>query len=258
MARLGAESWTTPLASRMARRAATLAFMACVAETSVAARSEHPIPPRRPDLTAATPAKPKATPPELSELPNSSDSADACFTKLRAAGVAFEQTPMPIATLDGCRVDAPVRISSVGLRDGRVELSAKPLLGCSFALQFSDFIRNIVAPLGAVTMEASLVAIDSGPGYECRGRNRDAGAQISAHGKGVAIDLGAFVFANGRRVMVENQSDAQAAAYVKTLRTAACGWFTTVLGPGSDAAHANHLHLDTERHGSSDAYRICQ
>ena len=43
-----------------------------------------------------------------------------------------------------------------------------------------------------------------------------------------------------------------------TLRTAACGWFTTILGPGSDAAHATHWHLDIERHGSSDRYRICQ
>jgi hypothetical protein len=41
-------------------------------------------------------------------------------------------------------------------------------------------------------------------------------------------------------------------------RTAACGWFTTVLGPGSDAAHADHLHLDIQPHGSSNRYRICQ
>ncbi len=255
---MGAESWTTPFASRMARRAATLAFVACFAATDVAARSKHPIPPRRPDLPAATPATIKPTPPKLSEQPGSSDSADACFTKLRAAGVAFEQAPMPTATLDGCGVDAPVRVSSIALRSGGVELSAKPLLGCSFALQFSDFIRNLVAPLGSATMEASLVAIDSGPGYECRGRNRSADAKISAHGKGVAIDVTAFVFANGRRVTVESQSDAQAATYIKTLRTAACGWFMTVLGPGADPYHAIHLHFDIERHGSSDAYRICQ
>ena len=47
-------------------------------------------------------------------------------------------------------------------------------------------------------------------------------------------------------------------AVLATLRTAACGWFTTILGPGSDAAHATHWHLDIERHGSSDRYRICQ
>jgi len=45
---------------------------------------------------------------------------------------------------------------------------------------------------------------------------------------------------------------------VDAARTAACGWFTTVLGPGSDAAHTDHLHVDTTLHGTSDRYRICQ
>jgi hypothetical protein len=39
---------------------------------------------------------------------------------------------------------------------------------------------------------------------------------------------------------------------------AACGWFTTILDPGSDPAHADHLHVDIQQHGSSGRYRICQ
>ncbi|WP_099514887.1 extensin family protein [Microvirga ossetica] len=42
------------------------------------------------------------------------------------------------------------------------------------------------------------------------------------------------------------------------MRTAACGWFTPILGSGSDPAHADHLHLDVQQHRSSDRYRICQ
>lgn len=258
MARLGAASWTTPFASRGAQWAAALALVTCFAATDVAARIKHPLPPRRPDPPAASPAKTKPAPPKPPEQPGVADSGDACYAKLRAAGDIFEQAPAPTGPLDGCNVEAPVRLSSVALRNGRIELNAKPLLGCSFALLFSDYIRNLAAPLGAATMDAPLVAIDSGPGYQCRGRNGDAGAKISAHGKGVAIDVRGFVFANGRRVAVEDQSDAQSTAYLKSLRAAACGWFTTVLGPGSDPYHASHLHLDVERHGSSDAYRICQ
>lgn len=245
-----------------AARAPIIAFVlaVCLSVAHAGARDNRPLPPYRPDMPGSNPVKAKPTPAQPTNADQGSpvDAARACFTKLRAADVVFDQAPAPTAALDGCGVEAPVRLSSVTLRNGRVELSAKPLLGCSFALQFSDFIRNLVAPLGAATLEAPLVAIDSGPGYECRGRNRDADAKISAHGNGVAIDVSAFVFANGRRVMVENQSDAQAATYIKTLRTAACGWFTTVLGPGSDPYHANHLHFDIERHGSNDAYRICQ
>jgi hypothetical protein len=32
--------------------------------------------------------------------------------------------------------------------------------------------------------------------------------------------------------------------------------FTTVLGPGSDAAHAHHLHVDLARRRGG--YRMCQ
>jgi uncharacterized protein len=47
-------------------------------------------------------------------------------------------------------------------------------------------------------------------------------------------------------------------ATVDAIRVAACGWFTTMLGPGSDAAHGDHMHVDILQHGSSDRYRICQ
>jgi hypothetical protein len=49
-----------------------------------------------------------------------------------------------------------------------------------------------------------------------------------------------------------------AARYIDALRRAACGWFTTVLGPGSDAAHADHLHLDREPRGRDGESRLCQ
>jgi hypothetical protein len=41
------------------------------------------------------------------------------------------------------------------------------------------------------------------------------------------------------------------------LQLTACGYFTTVLGPGANAAHANHYHLDLGVHGNSGNYRIC-
>jgi hypothetical protein len=42
----------------------------------------------------------------------------------------------------------------------------------------------------------------------------------------------------------------------EAVRASACARFTTVLGPGSDAYHAGHIHLDlaVRRNG----YRICQ
>lgn len=248
----------TPLKAVRGRFCASVLFCSFLA-TAAAARDAPPLPPRRPDLPPPSkPVAPKPMEEKPSEPAKTGESAEACFNDLRAAGVLFEQTPAPVAPLDGCGIGAPVRLSALTLGDRRIAFNGKPQLDCSFAIQLADFVKNLAAPLGAGTMEAPLVAIDTGPGYECRARNRQTGGKLSAHGKGVAIDVSAFIFSDGRRVAVEKQEDARSTAFFKTLRTAACGWFTTVLGPGSDAAHANHLHVDIERHGSSDAYRICQ
>lgn len=45
---------------------------------------------------------------------------------------------------------------------------------------------------------------------------------------------------------------------VRVLRTTACAYFTTVLGPGSDSAHEEHFHFDTGMHGATPNYRICE
>ena len=81
---------------------------------------------------------------------------------------------------------------------------------------------------------------------------------VDAHAKGLAVDFMAITFADKRRILVERQASADEASYFRAIRTAACGWFTTVLGPGSDAFHVNNMHLDIEAHGSSGSYRICQ
>jgi hypothetical protein len=153
---------------------------------------------------------------------------------------------------------APVRLSSIRLASGApVELPDKPVVNCEFALVFTDYARNLLAPLGASTLGSPVVALATGPAFECRARNHVAGAKTSAHGKGIAIDLAAIVLADHRRIGIAHQVDPTETLFLQTLRHAACGWFTTVLGPGSDPSHAEHLHFDTERHGASERYRIC-
>lgn len=237
-----------------------LALALSAVATSVGAL-DAPSPPRRPEFQNVP--LPEAKPAVGDKPPGvATESAEDCMANLRAAGVAFEPAEAPAeapaGALDGCAIEAPVRLVSVTVGIRRVALIAKPLLGCGFALQFSDYVKNLLAPLGAGTLGASLVAIDTGSGYECRGRNRDNGTKLSAHAKGLALDVGAFVFSDGRKIRIDAQSDPQSISYIKTLRTAACGWFTTILGPGSDPYHASHLHFDIERHGSNGAYRICQ
>jgi len=137
-------------------------------------------------------------------------------------------------------------------------LPGRPILECEFALVFADYVRVIVAPLGAGTLGTKVESIETGPGYQCRNRNHLPDGKISAHAKGIAIDLFAIRFLDKRRVAWEHQEGASEASYIRGTRAAACGWFTTVLGPGADPFHASHMHLDTESHGSNGSYRICQ
>lgn len=233
------------------------AVILSVAATDVVALGV-PTPPRRPAFLHKEPV-PEAKPPSNGQPPQAAaEPQEDCMAKLRAAEVDFAPAQAPAGDLDGCAIDAPVRLEAVAVDRRRVELGAKPLLGCAFAVQFSDYVKNLLAPLAAGTMGASLVAIDTGPGYACRGRNHDSQAKLSAHAKGLALDIAAFAFSDGRKIGIDAQPDPKSTAYVKALRTAACGWFTTVLGPGADSHHATHLHFDIERRGSNGSYRICQ
>ncbi|GGE59357.1 hypothetical protein GCM10011517_28810 [Actibacterium pelagium] len=86
-------------------------------------------------------------------------------------------------------------------------------------------------------------------GYSCRTRNNQAGAKISEHGKGRAIDISGITLANGKTISVldgwKKRSDRK---LLERLHKTACGPFGTVLGPKSDRYHKDHFHFDTARH----------
>jgi hypothetical protein len=78
--------------------------------------------------------------------------------------------------------------------------------------------------------------------------------KVSEHGKANAVDLRGFTFEDGRYVHL---TDIKASKPMREdVRKSACARFTTVLGPGSDGYHDEHIHVDlAERRGG---YRICQ
>jgi hypothetical protein len=103
-------------------------------------------------------------------------------------------------------------------------------------------------------IQSSPVAIATEGSYDCRGRNNDSNGKVSEHGRANALDLGSIRLANGAIIDLSDRSASQ--SFRQRLRDAACRRFTTVLGPGSDPYHANHIHVDLiER---ARGYRICQ
>jgi hypothetical protein len=82
------------------------------------------------------------------------------------------------------------------------------------------------------------------PGGLCAGLPwpSDSGAKISEHARGNALDLGQIRLANGTLVELGNRFVFQSVR--QRLRDTACHRFTTVLGPGADPFHENHIHID--------------
>jgi len=196
-----------------------------------------------------------------SQTDDAAQDDEACLARLRAADVRFDIPTMPVAAKAACAIEAPVRLKSVTARARtvtEVHLPEEPVVSCQFAERLTAWLSNLVAPLIAGRMYTDLRAVRTGPGYECRNRNGAASGKLSAHAVGKAIDISGFELSSGKVIPIKPDGDETMRNVVDTVRTAACGWFTTVLGPGADAAHADHMHVDMTLHGTSDRYRICQ
>lgn len=249
-------------------RWAGMVFCASLGLAALAAQASSPdrwpLPPSRPpDLPGTPQAQPTGPLPVSSgpaaRSPPALPPADACLEELAQARTEADPAPNPPTPLPDCAIPTPVRLKTIGLTSGAtLNLPARPILDCRFAKIFADFVRTVAAPLAEASLGSPLAALDTGPGYACRARNGVTGARTSAHGEGIAIDVTAFVLADKRRIAIGRPADAPQTLFLRAVRTAACGWFTTILGPGSDAAHADHLHLDALQHGSNGHYRICE
>ena len=186
------------------------ALLLCALGTVTAfAQAQPPLPPARPPELSSPPKSQEAPPTAPAALAPSSPpaapsappqaAADACLEELKANRVEAEAAAAPGNSVNECRIAAPVQITSVGLPGGaKLDLPAHPLLDCSFAVAFTGFLRDLVGALGDVMLGASVVALDTGPGYYCRSVDRVPGAKVSPHGKGVAIDVSAILLADRR------------------------------------------------------------
>ena len=212
----------------------------------IAPPAEIPIPPRRPtSLGGIAP---------LTADPGDFAAGGSCFSQLKATGVTFTPAEQQQSGNSGCGIDNPVRVSSVaerGAPGGQVSLPDRPVISCRMAVKFGEYVRAIAPGLGQARNSA-LSSITTGPGWECRGRNRQSGAKHSAHANGDALDINTVFFANRARIPVQGSGRDPA---FHAARMAACTYFTTVLGPGS-AFHDGHLHLDVMSHRAG--YRMCR
>jgi hypothetical protein len=209
-----------------------------IAGTDAAAAESVPLPRPRP---AQAPSS------EVEEVPS------ACRIRLTSEFAIAPSVP----TLNGpgeCAATDVVRLEAVVLRDGsRVAVRPPAMLRCEMAESVVRWVRDDVAA-AVQALGASLRSIENYASYDCRGRNNVAGAQLSEHGKANALDIHSLRLTNGR--VVELTDPYVARDFREITRKSACGRFFTVLGPGSDGYHEDHVHVDLRERARG--YRMCQ
>jgi hypothetical protein len=154
----------------------------------------------------------------------------------------------------GCGAQDAVFLQRIVL-DDHTDVAVEPpaTLRCEMAEAVADFVRHDLAPAVAA-LGSPLRAVENHDSYDCRGRNRVAGAKLSEHALANALDIRSIRLKDGR---VVHPTDASASTVFRVaMKTAACDRFTTVLGPGSDGYHEDHIHVDRIERRSG--YRICQ
>ena len=214
----------------MKRSCATIAL---VILAEVAAAQTVPLPRPRPfSNTESAPARTAAPAP----------SPSACRVRMTA-----ERAIAPsVDSIEGpgeCGSVDLVRLEAVFLPDNsRVEVNPPAVLRCSMAEAIVDWVRDDLAQLAAFNLGSRLRSVRNFAAYHCRGRNNIIGAIVSEHGKGNAIDVRSITLANGTTI---DPTDPQVSReFRESWKKSVCARFSTVLGPGSDGYHENHIHVD--------------
>lgn len=222
---------------------------------AVAQDEPPPLPPPRPDRPATPPGEPAQVQPDPgapSEAQvKAADSKDeACIARLTRLGVQFESKP-PVQE-NACSVQDPVLVSR--LSDG-LEIAPASLMTCAAAESLARWAGEVLRPEAERHFQSAPKKVLIGTSYQCR--NQRSGEKLSEHAFGNAVDVMGFHFATRAPLTIKTQQEnSPEAAFQLAVQKGACPIFTTVLGPGADADHGDHLHLDMR--ARKGGYRICQ
>lgn len=157
-----------------------------------------------------------------------------------------------------CGMERPLQVAA--LTDGSVTVGPTATIGCPMTLALEQWLAASVQPAAAARLGASVIAIDQMSDYACRTRNNQAGAELSEHAFGNALDIGGFRLSDGRVVTVEDGWSGGSQAerdFLREVHASACQYFKTVLGPGV-AYHGDHFHLDLAHHNEAGTSVYCR
>ena len=159
-----------------------------------------------------------------------------------------------------CGTQSPLEITAVLSRGRMVPFAAPVTMDCGMASALPAWVASVDGYASSM-LESALAQINTGPGYMCRNRNGAADGFLSEHGRANALDVSGFTLEDGREISVKSgwlPGNLPAGRLLRLAHDAACGSFSTVLGPEANADHDDHLHLDLGCHGASCTAQLCE
>ena len=132
---------------------------------------------------------------------------------------------------------------------GQVAVKPAATLACPIVSVLDRWLADSVQPAAQRWFNSRVVEIKQISAYSCRGMNGNPSAHISEHAFGNALDIAAFTLADGRRITVKDgwHGLPEEQGFLRDVQGAACREFNTVLAPGSNVYHYDHIHVDLMR-----------
>ena len=186
---------------------------------------------------------------------------NACFARKL---VTLSDAIVAARPIDGpgvCGMTRPLKVSA--LAGGSVGLDKVLTIDCPMIPALETWLKDVVQPDAEARFGEKVATLEVFGAYSCRSIDNHGGARLSEHAFGNAVDVAGFTLADGRTIAFVSdwkKQGAREAAFLHAAHAGACRYFTTVLGPGADAFHYNHIHLDLANHGATDTgpRRICK
>jgi hypothetical protein len=165
--------------------------------------------------------------------------------QLKRLGVRYVDLPR-IHERRVCGIDYPVKV--MGLSGG-IKLKAPAVLNARMAVTFAKYVKSDFAPAVRTRYFSGIDTIYTGSTYSCRNMIGESTNHLSEHAKGNAIDVMKIKLENGKMIDVTKPGffSFRQRGFLNRVRAEACDYFTTVLGPGYNRAHANHFHFDLKQ-----------
>ncbi|HEY0130641.1 MAG TPA: extensin family protein [Allosphingosinicella sp.] len=192
-------------------------------------------------LASCIPSSGRRTEPVARDRPAPARHILQCRADLAREAVRFKTLP-DRAFGNGCTAIGAVQLLDIG-----TPVANLGAMTCPLARQFARWAREAMQPAARAWLASPVVKIESFGTYSCRPVNGRPGARLSEHGRANAVDVAAFVLADGRRITVLagwNGGDEGVRRFLRAVHAAGCRRFGIVLGPDADAFHRDHLHFD--------------